>query len=324
MDIFGIIALALEKSLREFREADGSLSEDVVQSLAGHCKDLHGRYKGQCHSGQDFTDALRRVAYLYMHAGVKARLCEVALEESGLGLLALRKSRSTQGLRIACLGCGPGSELIGLVRHLVHREDVTGRLHLDCTLVDLCADWAETWSCVRDAVEAKGEKLGDPPDAPALELTAQFSQCNLANAPQLNTEGDYRRFDLHIASYLVSEDVDFGPYLRFLADNSRAGSRFMLIDRDEPRWRSAATRMLCDAGLDCEDPIPFTGIQVPWGQRGCRYLGPGAVSRSIYDVCPELSQEGWCPTRNCPIGVSGAAAKAGNKGGAFCVVGTKP
>ena len=81
----------------------------------------------------DYRDPLCRLGYLYRHAAANATAFERGLNNSNL--LANFSDAGKQDLNVCAVGGGPGTELLGLAKHLIDKKDYLLR---KIVLISLC------------------------------------------------------------------------------------------------------------------------------------------------------------------------------------------
>jgi hypothetical protein len=123
-----------------FGQIQGSQEEKV--SLVKAClRTISQKYRNALltEGGPDFADPITRFAYVFLYVPVNAHWLYELIGWSP----DVQELFDKPKLRATCLGGGPGSDLVGILKYM----DENGRQPaLFCEIVDGCVDWKSTWS----------------------------------------------------------------------------------------------------------------------------------------------------------------------------------
>lgn len=199
----------------------------------------------------NYQDPFCRMAYLYMNVAVHAALIETALSSfPKIQKLFRDKAKTESDLHVCALGGGPGSELIGVVRH-IERLNLKGKtIHLDFALTDLIREWDESWHALKTGVDRQLREIygGNRNEWP-VSISRSFLQINATSPADLKSFATrFRSIDIFLICYLVSELKDstaqFEEVIKALTDKAPPGALFLFIDRNERKVRQSVERII--------------------------------------------------------------------------------
>ena len=141
-----------------------------------------------------------------MHAAANATLVERVMRKSEV--FRLKISNASEGvLRICSMGGGPGTELLGLAKYLLHQPLLIPPRKISFTVIDNVTEWADTWEQLADATE---QELRFACDQNGIELPTvanNFLTYDVFDSSSYqNHLVQFRKFDVVIFNYLFSEN----------------------------------------------------------------------------------------------------------------------
>jgi hypothetical protein len=207
--------------------------------------------------GPDFSDPVRRFAYVYSYVPAHAHWVYELLDMSPEAAAVFDADK----VRVACVGGGPGSDLVGVLKFLdTHGKTPT----LFCEIVDGCVQWKQTWSDIGYTLDLNGslhtdyviQVVGDP------NIWSQPHKLNKA--------------DLLTLSFFVSEIVHLGQpawaYVEAVLAMAKPGA--ILLFNENNNWSFYG---------------PFDDL---WRKTGWEVLVSGEGSRKVYDSGEKLDDLG--------------------------------
>lgn len=214
MNVFQLMKQVLDD---EYNSIPGS---DVQRNavVKARLRDLTASYKRLATSppALDYGDAATRLAYVFRYVTSHTHLVADELVECDEVRRLLKSGRVVA----TCLGGGPGSDLLGLLKHLI-ASSWQGSLLV--YLLDREAGWGDAWSDV-------GERLED------LDFTvfSHFQQLDVTDPGTWTKQKKYLRANLFTFVYFVSEISALGvraePFFDHLFANAEPGALFLFID----------------------------------------------------------------------------------------------
>jgi putative SAM-dependent methyltransferase len=183
---------------------------------------LRDSYKN-LHLGRQINhgDITTRFAYIYTYVTCHANLVYQIIKLSP-ELEALFDPRSDRRrVKITCIGGGPGSELIGILKYLLKTEK---QPKLGFTLYDKEKKWGECWNDVDD-------KLDLP-----MEFNSHCEPMDVLDYEDWSSNSKYLESDLFSMIYFLSEIFKkkeaATPFFENLFTNAKSGSLFLFLDNN--------------------------------------------------------------------------------------------
>lgn len=239
-----LVRRVVEEAIKSYAHGNGQTIPDVLAEIREHI-DKTAREHRRDEPDIDYDDPLCRLGYLYRHAPANATLFEQVLQGSDELRDKLRDADKGV-LHVCSVGGGPGTELLGLAKHLLQRSLFARLLrrpwHLPrkiiFTVLDNVPHWAETWQQLAEAVEAEiraslaGEKVEAPTIAPTF-----LPMDVLDPASYKQYAFQFSKADIVVFNYLFSENKtrldEARDSVKHLASACPRGCVFVVIDRLE-------------------------------------------------------------------------------------------
>ena len=229
---FKIIRKILEMRVPSYAQDNNLSEEQVLLEIRQKIDHTSGEYWSQ-NPQIDYADPLCRLGYLYRQAAANATVFERALNNSNL--LANFHDAGKQDLNVCAVGGGPGTELLGLAKHLLYKKDYLPR-KIDFTVSDVVPYWAETWQDLADAVDAEFQASLTGSAAPVV--SSNFLPIDALNGDSYkNYAFMFKRADVVVFNYLFSENKNHfeaaNEALEYIVGHMNPNCRFVVIDRLE-------------------------------------------------------------------------------------------
>lgn len=218
MNCFQLIKTVLD-------EAYVAIPGDDAAKDAAICKaatDLSSEYKGLLQSGcLDYADSARRFAYIYKYTTSHANIVYKAIAQSG----DLGQVFDQDKLSVACVGGGPGSDFLGILKYCLRHEKSP---ELRCQILDRDATWGESWSDVDD-------KLG-----PTFRISTLFHPLDVTDPASWGRFKKHFGADLITMIYFMSEVYavrdQANQYFEALFAGAARGSRILFVDNNSAQF----------------------------------------------------------------------------------------
>ena len=166
----------------------------------------------------DYADTVTRFAYIYRYVTSHADYVCTLIDDTGLAKLFDEKK-----VNISCIGGGPGSDLVGVLK-CVEKSGKTPALRF--TLLDKEATWAESWYDV-------SEKLST---MTSLQTDVSFLPFDVSDEAIWKSHRKYLNSKLFTLLYFVSETYCLrdkaAKYYEDLFENAASGAYFLYVDND--------------------------------------------------------------------------------------------
>jgi hypothetical protein len=169
----------------------------------------------------DHSDIATRFAYIQRYVTCHANLVYQAIE----GTPELGNLFDASKVHMTCLGGGPGSELVGVLKFLLV-NDKNPRLH--CTLYDKEKRWGECWSDLAD-------KVGS-----TINIQTHCESMDVLDSDDWGSNVKYLQSDLFTMIYFLSEieakRAEAEPFFHNLFDKAKPGAFFLFIDNKHTKY----------------------------------------------------------------------------------------
>ncbi len=229
MNCFELVKDVLDEAYHATSGSEPEKDAKIQQAMA----DLRKGYAQVWQTGgPDYADPVRRFAYVYTYVTSYANLVySIIRNVPGLESLFDRNE-----VAVACLGGGPGSDLVGILKYLTSvQKDPAIQCHI-CDREDL---WSESWSDV-------GKRLGYP----KLQVTyLPQDVCGTKWQQQFK----YLAADLFTVVYFVSEVYarrsEAEAYFDNVLKKAKSGAYFIFVDNDHSLFTGWFDRLVAENGL---------------------------------------------------------------------------
>lgn len=210
---------------------------DIVKDglIAGHLKQLAADYRRLTVNGcLDYSDPARRFAYVFRYTTSHANLVYQRI----CGSATLRTMFDRPRVHLACVGGGPGSDFLGVLKYCQRRGKTPD---IKCVLLDRDPTWGESWSDVDD-------KVGS-----ALKLSTVFNSLDVTKPDQWQTFTKHHHADLFTLIYFVSEVYarrnEAQAYFESLFSNVKQGAVLLFVDNNDSRFVGWFDQLAATHGL---------------------------------------------------------------------------
>lgn len=221
MRCFELLGKVLPDAYRAIDAHSDAIRDEMILA---QIKYLYDSYD-QLNSGPilDYSKAATRFAYLYEYAGIRADFVSQIASRNRV----LRDLLSGQQVRIACIGGGPGTELIGLAKYATCQRQCA---NISACIFDKESNWCQSWAIVsRHLVPFLHARHN-------IGATwATFDAMNSSTWPQSSQLRDY---DLFVMSYFVAElrarQSGATPFMHHVLGNAKPNALFVFLNNDYP------------------------------------------------------------------------------------------
>jgi len=224
------------------QEKDAAIKAELIR--------LSGLYGNLLHNKHpiDYSDPVTRFAYIYRYVTCHANLVYRRILKND----TLRALFEQEAVQIACIGGGPGSDLLGVLKYC---EEAGVKPRLKFLLSDREQVWGESWEDIDNQI------TGD------LQLRSVYQQLDVTNRATWDFRLKYlQQTDLFTFIYFFSEVYSVreqaAAYFESLFAGARPGAYFLYIDNADTRFTEFDR--LADkhgleyvAGGDVDTRLPF-------------------------------------------------------------------
>ena len=170
----------------------------------------------------DYSDPAKRFAYIYKYTVAHADyIMKLICNCNDLRILFTLKH-----VEVACLGGGPGSDLLGILKYMIQAgsKDTC----LTCYIFDKERAWGDSWSDVARAL-----------DAP-FRVFPVFQQMDVTDSSSWASYEKFLRADLFTLSYFMSEvykiKTQAEPFFNHCFSRMKSGALILFIDNNSPEF----------------------------------------------------------------------------------------
>lgn len=241
MTIFQLVKIVLDTLYAEAVEAFGDKADARIKEQMDYLSASYGKLTSTDRKPVDYKNPATRFAYVYKyvasHGDYVAQVLYMLRHELGEPIFG------QESIRVTCIGGGPGSDLIGLLKYLDDnpKEQVK---KLTCYLLDREKAWADTWTEINAS-------LGT-----GIQLNANFQPLDVTKPEDWEYQKKFLQADLFTMSYFVSEvmalDTD-GVVTHFwqtIFKSAKSGALFLYDDNGHDSFNNYFDEQWKNAGLE--------------------------------------------------------------------------
>lgn len=233
MKCFKVVQKVLEDTYQEIPGDEAARDAAISRALS----DLSSTYRTLLsEGGPSFADPVTRFAYVYSYVPAHAHWIHELLEKSEVAAAVFSAAK----VRLACIGGGPGSDLVGILKFLDKRDVAAPAIF--CEIVDGCEQWKLTWA-----------DLGFTLDLP-MSLNTDYV-IHRVGAPDVWTHPTkFAKADLFTLNFFVSEIVHLGDsawgYVEETLNQAKAGAVMLFNDNNDSRFYGPFDEIAARAGWE--------------------------------------------------------------------------
>lgn len=167
----------------------------------------------------DYSHPVTRFAYLYAYVVSHAHLVHERISLSK----PLRDLFTQKRVMVSCVGGGPGSELLGILKHLEYQQSKKDHCEtLVCHMYDKETAWGETWAGLFEHVES------------GVNVLPAFNSFDVTDEKSWKKFAKFLQSDLFTMIYFMSEVHGLKnkaePFFDYLFQGAKSGALFLFID----------------------------------------------------------------------------------------------
>ena len=244
MSIFELVKIALDELYVEGKKLYGEDLDERIKQKMAYLSDSYRELSEKARKPVSYKDPATRFAYVYKyvaaHGDYVVQLMQKLRNEMN------GKIFSTENIRVSCVGGGPGSDIIAVLKYLDENRTVEPVKKITCYLLDKEQAWADTWTELDDSLGIVG-----------LRLHANFQSLDVTSPESWTSQQKFLQADLFTMSFFVSEvsslDVN-GAVTKFwskLFREAKSGALFLYDDNGHADFNDHFDAQWKSAGLEC-------------------------------------------------------------------------
>lgn len=234
INVYELVKQILDET---YEELGGTATERDTRIKAALSR-LSQTYAGlKLNPGPSYDNAATRFAYIFCYVTSHANLLSDLLNKP-----AIRELFRQNQFSISCIGGGPGSDVVGIIKRLLKMYDDKEEIpRVQVYLCDREKRWMDSWGDV-------GMKLPD-----AIKLNTAACELDVTNPASWGMT-KYRRADLFTFVYFLSEVFVYReqatPFFQQLFANAKPGALFAFVDNKDDDFAGWFDEMAIDADFE--------------------------------------------------------------------------
>jgi hypothetical protein len=243
MTIFELVKVALDELYKEGLSVHPHDLDSKIKAQIAYLSQSYGQLNQTNRMPVNYKDPSTRFAYVYKYVASHGDYVVQVLEalSSKLG----KPIFTSENIRVSCIGGGPGSDIIAILKYLDERIETEKVKKITCYLLDREQAWADTWTELDDSLQTK------------LQLHANFQPLDVTAPDSWAQQTKFLQADMFTLSYFVSEVRsldDKGIVTQFwqkLFREAKSGALFLYDDNGHDHFNDYFDKRWNDAGLTC-------------------------------------------------------------------------
>ena len=212
MRCFELLKKVLDDAYGEIPGPEAAKDKTITKEL----ERLAQKYRDlTVYANVDYSDPVTRFAYVRTYVTSHANLVYQLISRSR----ALQECLQSEHVQVSCIGGGPGSDLLGIIKYL---EKSGSEISLTCNIFDGETGWGETWSGLFEKVDS------------GLHVVHAFNSFDVVEKKSWSKFRKYLSSDLFTMIYFMSEiyglKSEAEPYFDHLMSNAKSGALFLFVD----------------------------------------------------------------------------------------------
>ena len=231
MNCFQLIKTVLDEAYDAIPGKKAAKDAAIEEALSG----LSSAYKGLIKKGcLDYSDPARRFAYLYRYTTSHANIVydKISIYK------ALRELFKRDRLVVSCIGGGPGSDFLGVLKYCLKNKK---KVELKCQIMDRDPSWSESWSDVDDKVKS------------TFRISTSYQPIDVADPASWSKFSKHFQADFFTLIYFLSEVYAIADkaeaYFATLLSQMKPGSTLLYVDNNDSRFTAWFDRLVKQAEL---------------------------------------------------------------------------
>jgi ribosomal protein RSM22 (predicted rRNA methylase) len=243
MTIFQLVKLALDKLYAQGEEEYGENLDEEIKKRIDYLSEVYGRLNRFDREPVDYRDPATRFAYAYKYVPVHGDYIVQILQKvrRKIGGVIFKNDAA----RLSCIGGGPGSDLIAILKYIDENKDTENIKKLTCFLLDKENAWGGTWTEIFDSLIS------------SIQLVTHSRNLDVLDSNTWKWQRDFLSADIFTMIYFISEIYSFGNsddimnFWNAIFYKSKPGALFVYIDNGHDEFTRYFDKFRRDASLEC-------------------------------------------------------------------------
>ena len=222
MTIFELVKVALDELYVQGQREYGQKLDDEINAKIEYLSQSYGQLTNPNRKPVDYKDPATRFAYVYKYVSAHGDYLVQVMER-------LREKLDgnifeNEIARISCVGGGPGSDIIAVLKYLDDNRDDETVNRISCYLLDKEQAWADTWTELDESLDVQ------------VKLNVNFQPLDVTKPESWEYQQKFLQADLFTISYFVSEvrsldnDGVVTAFWKALFEGAKEGAFFIYDD----------------------------------------------------------------------------------------------
>ncbi len=221
LTLMQLIKLVLDDAYARIHIKDEAEKDVQIKHELANLSMEYGKLTDTKAGGIDYSDPMKRFAYIFKYTVAHADYIMQLVRMSQ----PVKKLFTRSDVEVACLGGGPGSDLLGVLKFMIASGS---KSNLTCYIFDRERAWGDSWSRV-------AKKLNAP-----FYMFPVFQQMDVTDSQTWASYQDYLQADLFTLSYFMSEvwriKSKAEPFFQHCMGRAKKGSLFLFIDNNSSQF----------------------------------------------------------------------------------------
>lgn len=242
MTIFELMKAALDEMYEEGQEEHGAGLDKLIAERLDYLSKSYTKLTNPDRQPLDYADPATRFAYVYRYAAAHGDYLVQLLKEAQAEVEGPLFQK--ENIVVTCIGGGPGSDIIGLMKYLESRKGKEPVKTVTCYLMDKEQAWSDTWM---DA----GQQMDF-----GVTLNVHVLPLDVTDEASWKSVKKPWKADLFTMSYFVSEvySLDDGKgvvteFWRRVLQTAKPGAMFLYNDNDYSKFTNYFDELWKTEGL---------------------------------------------------------------------------
>ncbi len=220
MKLMQLIKLVLDDAYAGIKANSEAEKDELIKIELGALTTCYGNLSNKAIKPIDYSNPLKRFAYIYKYTVAHADYIMQLIS----GEKQLRDMLKGKSVEVACLGGGPGSDLLGILKYMMNAGIKDTKL--TCYIFDKERAWGDSWSDV--AIQL----------TPDFQLNPVFQQLDVTEPNTWKSYQKFLRADLFTLSFFLSEvwkiKNEAQPFFDYCLSQMKPGAMILFVDNNSP------------------------------------------------------------------------------------------
>src|SRR5436853_461751 len=252
MTIFELIKIALDELYAQGKKQYAKSLDEEIKKRMEYLSKSYAKLNNETRDPVDYKDPATRFAYVYKYVAAHGDYIVQVMERlrSELGCIF-----PNENARVSCVGGGPGSDIIAILKYLDKYKQSEPVKKVTCYLLDKEQAWADTWNELDSSFDV------------GVQLNANFQPLDVTDPESWKFQQKFLQADLFTMSYFLSEVHSLnkgGIVSQFwsrLFEGATSGALFLYVDNGHDDFNEYFDKECKEAGLEClitKDNVEWT------------------------------------------------------------------